>query len=682
MTMVDSYHPARRALWFAVPAACLVLAGQAWAQDAKGGDKAPAPARTIIAFEHASCETFLHSKKDAALLAALKLVPVRITEIMDTPGLGPDKDEVPEGIVDLVTRALTGPMRMAVTQQPSPDGGPMPKLGMVLSYPAKDQDDAKLMMNRVENIRNMAEQHGGGVHVQKSQRFPEMNAIVLPPGTLLYGPRQGKDGWKFEVIFGNVADPDGAMWDSLPKAAGGQTVAARGVLDFSAATPIAEMLGGMASMWMPNSTEFMQGLREAGFVGDQAMSVEMVCGHDSAGCGNTITVHRAGAHAEALGLVKSKVTDADLAIVPGDSVFAHVAKIEPQASWARVNKQFGAMPQFAEVLGHVNGVLGIDVEKDLVSTLGGTSACCMSDTTGGNTLFSAVGFFEIKDPARLAATMDKLSAKANEFLSHQMAEGGPKPGTIAMTSWVEPSGAAQGVKFTALRFPGLPVPLEPTLAMADRWLVVGFNPQSCTAAAGHAMSVKASGGKGGLGANAAFASATGDRIKDATSVTFIDSASTIRDGYPVLQMLGSALTNFARSPSSSSARQVAQVVPTLAELRAGVKPIVWTTTWSGDDLVMSSRGDDSILVNAAAVLGTGDVGEMIFGGILGAGIAADAAKKHEMHRGHADHHEGADADEGADEPEMDADDAPEAPEAPEAPKAPENQKRQRHKAPM
>ena len=50
------------------------------------------------------------------------------------------------------------------------------------------------------------------------------------------------------------------------------------------------------------------------------------------------------------------------------------------------------------------------------------------------------------------------------------------------------------------------------------------------AAAGHAMSVKASGGKGGLGANAAFASATGDRIKDATSVTFIDSASTIRDG--------------------------------------------------------------------------------------------------------------------------------------------------------
>lgn len=667
MAMLQSprQNPIHRVTPFAAAATLLLLSGGALAQ-ADGGAKPAEPVRTILAFEHGDCASFLPSKKDAALLAALNLVPVRVAEIMATPGLGPDPGEVPEGIVELVTRTLTGPMRMAVTQQGFDERSRMPKLGMVISYSAKDQGDANSMMTRVENARAFVAQRGPSVNVQPSQRYPGMNAIVLPPGTLLYGPRQGKDGWRFEVMFGNVADPDGAMWDALPKGGGVKSVAARGVFDLAAATPVIEMFGGMASMWMPSGESIMQGLRDTGVIGDDAISIEAVCGFDGAGSVKTFTVHRAGRLAEKMGIVRTALTGAELSVLPADSVFASVSRIDPQGMWAKVKAQAGAAPEFERMQAELREVAGIDIETDLISALGGTSALCLSDTTGGNSLLSAVGFIEARDPAKLSATLDKLAEKGNAALDEMVRGGGPTPGTVRLSSWVSSEGATKGVKFMSLRCPGLPIPAEPTLAVADRWLIVGLSPQSCSAAAGHAMSVKGA-AKGGLLTNPAFAASAGQSLVGATSVTFIDSASTMRDGYPVLQMLGAALTNFARSPSSASPREVAQVVPALGELKSGARPIVFVTTWSGDDMVMSVRGDESALVNIAGLLGTGDVAPMVFGGFLGAAAGHDAGRKvgHAQARWESGH----DHDDHDNEPEMDDDehgdgshDADEAPE--------------------
>lgn len=641
----------------------LVACGAALArQDAK---PAPQEARTIFAFEHASCDEFLTSPKDAALLAAIKLIPVRITEIMNTPGLGPNKDEVPEGIVELVHRVVTGPMRIAVTQNGIDENSKAPKLGMVMSYAAADEADARLMMQRVENVRKKAGDLGD--RVKPSQRYAGMNAVVLPPGTLLYGPRKAADGWRFEVIFGVVPDPDGAaMWAALPKGEAGKAPAARGVLDLAAASPIAEMLGGMASMWMPDSGEFMKSLREAGVVGPDAMQVEAVWSSESSGTRSVMTVRRAARFADKLGLVKQTITPADLAVIPADSVFASITKVDPQGSWQRLNGQLGQQPELAQFLQHINTELGIDLEKDFIAALGNTTALCISDTTGGNSLFSGVGFVEIKDPARLTTALDKVADLANRKIAEEISRGGPNPGTVKITNWTPDSGPAKGVRFTSIRTPGLPIPIEPTLAMSDRWLIVGLSPQSCAAAAGHAVSVK-SDSKGGLSSNPAFAAA-GASATNAVSVTFIDSAATLRDGYPMLQLLGTALTNFARSPDSSSPREVAQVVPTLAELKAGVRPMIWTTAWSGDDLVITGHADQSTLVNLAALAGTGDIGSIVFGSFIGGAIGHKAGEDQGRAQAEWEHAEHKDHDD-ADEPEMD--EAPEAPEPPEAPAAPQ-----------
>ncbi|MFM9958116.1 MAG: hypothetical protein ACKVZJ_08560 [Phycisphaerales bacterium] len=644
-----------------------------------GGEAKPVePIKTLVAFEHGDCLSMLTSPKDAALVSALKLIPVRVTEIMNTPGLGPDKDEVPEGIVELVTTALTGPMRFAVIQQGFDDRSRMPKIGVVMSYAAKDQAAAKAMMERVENIRKMAEREGAGggndeMKVRPSERFAGMNAIVLPPGTLLYGPRQSTDGWRFEVLFGHMPDPDGSFWGALPQAPAGSPTAGRMVIDFPAITPVAEMFGGMVSGMMPNGDQVLQGFRDMGLLGPDAMSVESVWQTGADGIGSTMTIRRAGKYAEKLGLVRKTVSEADLSVIPSDAVFASISKIDPQGTWARLKSQVTAMPQgaehFGEVLDQINEHLGINVEQDVIAALGETAALSISDTTGGNSLFSGVGFFEVKDGAKLSAAIQKAADAANREIAREMQEDGPKPGVVRIESWAAPASAAglQGVKFTSLRSPGLPLPVEPTIAMVGKWMVVGLSPQSAMSAAAHV----AGGGKG-LAGHAGFASSLGGTaVGNATSVTFVDNAAAMRDGYPLLQMLGSALTNFARSPDSSSPREVMQVVPSLSDLRAGAKPGVFLTKWNGDDMVMTSKGDPSLLVNVAGLLGTGDLGSIIFGGIIGAGAGHEAGIEEGRERAHWEHHEEHNEHhmEG-EEPEIDEPAEPPAPEEPAEPAAP------------
>lgn len=639
----------------------------------------PEPVRTLFAFEHGSCEDMLKSPKDAALLAALKLVPVRVTEIMNTPGLGPNKDEVPEGIVELVTQALTGPARMAVIQQGFDERSRMPKIGFVLSYKAADEQAAKAMMTRVENVRRFADR-GNQMNPQASKRFEGMNAVVTPPGTVLWGPRKAADGWRFEVMFGNVPDPDGAFWGALP---GDKSAAARAIIDMPAITPVAEMFGGMASSMIPNGEEVLQGLRDYGIMGPEAMSVEMVWSHSAEGAVSTTTVRRAGKYADKIGLVKQTVSEADLSVIPADAFFASVSKVDPQGTWGRLRTMAaqanpgGEGPNLDFVIGEINKQLGIDFEKDVIASLGHTASVALSDTTGGNSLFSGVGFIEVKDPERMGAALRKAADAANRFIQEEQ-KNEPAPGTVRIESWA--SAGIEGVKFLSVRSPGLPVPIEPTLAMVDRWLIVGLSPQSCMSAAAHAAAKKP-----GLASNAAFAEHAKGVVGSATGVTFLNSAETMRDGYPVLQMLGSALTNFARSPEPSGGRQVAQVVPNLAELRSGTRPIVYVTRWNGDDLVITSNADGSMLANAAGLLGTGDLGSILFGAFVGGAVGHESGEKQGYSRGHwAGSQEGKHEHmqiEGEEPEMMEPAEAPEAPEAPEASEAPEAPEAPEAKAP-
>jgi prepilin-type processing-associated H-X9-DG protein len=76
----------------------------------------------------------------------------------------------------------------------------------------------------------------------------------------------------------------------------------------------------------------------------------------------------------------------------------------------------------------------------------------------------------------------------------------------------------------------------------------------------------------------------------------------MRDGYGLVSRGVSALCNAVRSPTDSS-RGYDLLMPSLAELSNGAKASVTITRVQGDDVIVSSQMDRSLLVNAAGCIG-------------------------------------------------------------------------------
>ncbi len=167
-------------------------------------------------------------------------------------------------------------------------------------------------------------------------------------------------------------------------------------------------------------------------------------------------------------------------------------------------------------------------------------------------------------------------------------------GYVAIREW-----SHDGVALQSLQFPGLPVPLEVTWAISDQWFVVGLNPQ---AVIGGVRQVSGKGDKG-LMSRPEVAALYPAGVKF-QSVGFMDTVFSLRDGYPLLSMAGSALGNAVRTPKGpDAAREVGLIVPTFKELSKGVKPAVQFTYWNGDDMVQEWHADKSLLVNLGAAIG-------------------------------------------------------------------------------
>jgi hypothetical protein len=168
---------------------------------------------------------------------------------------------------------------------------------------------------------------------------------------------------------------------------------------------------------------------------------------------------------------------------------------------------------------------------------------------------------------------------------------------------------------TAIVSPGLPVPIVPTLITTDRHLIVAASPQ---AALGAAQQAAGSTGSSVLD-NDAFDDADVD-VTGSTSITFVDSARTIRDGYATASLLANALGNFVRTTADPN-REAGLVLPAYNDVVRDPQPVVARSFWAGDDYVTLFTADRSTVVNASAILGVGDAAPLIGGAILGAAAA-------------------------------------------------------------
>lgn len=539
----------------------------------------------FILYEHAPLSTWLVDDKDAGLKQALSMIPARISEL---PGEVPDMPAEVEPLIQLALRTLAQPARFSVTYNPDNAAGGFFGYGLTLSVQARDKAHATELHGILHAALLERLGQDGMPEPTDSSRFNGMKDITLPFGLASYGPREDSGGWRYEVVVGAVDNPS-AGFDKLPSVAAGLTPVMRGSLHMAALTPGINMARTMAGKNMPpEGAEVISALESAGIIGPEAISVDFVTGYTATDTTSWMRVRNAGKYSEAWHMSREPVGDKDLAMVPADATMLAITKGDLSMLVELIDTLTEKGVPVGDFLAEFKSQTGVDLKTEIIQTVGGTWGAYMSDSTGGGSLGSGVLFASLKDRATFAGAHRKLVAAAREKLSEE-----EKGIYIRPKVWKDGD-----VELMSLQFPGLPVPLEVTYAVAGDWLIAGLTPQAVIAASRQAL------GKGdrGITTNPTFAAAM-PKGRDLMSVSYADTARSLRAGYPIVSMAGSAFANLARSPRGD--RDVGVIVPLFNDLARGVKPMVQFTFWDGEDLVTEGHSDRSALVNFGGVCGSG-----------------------------------------------------------------------------
>lgn len=300
---------------------------------------------------------------------------------------------------------------------------------------------------------------------------------------------------------------------------------------------------------------------------------------------------------------------AHLAPIPADATMANVSRFDMGAGFEALNALAAEIMtemgmEGSDPAAQILSFTGIDLREGLFGALGDTMGYYSSMTTGGGGLTSTVVFFSLRDADALTDTKEHIEGMLNGLAASETY------GYVSIRPWMDGE-----TEYTSLMFPGLPVPLEPTIAMDTNWLVVAATPQAARAAMAQIQ-----GGGENLGSRANIAS-----LADGTKngIGFVDTAYFSRIGYGPVCLVGSALANAVRSPRDDT-RDAGPVVPLFNDFQSGIAPTVTVTEVLGDDLVSVAVGDSSNLVQFAMVAG---ILQEYMAGIVGPIAMAAAAEE-------------------------------------------------------
>ncbi len=601
VSTVHAVHATRRRSWDHASRTAAVVATIAGASLASAASvqpenkKQPTP---VLVVDYAGAGALLVDKKDRALKDALAMLPTRIREL---PGEIPGADQIPPPVLDTLLTLLTNPARLAVTfDQDRQDEG-MFGLGAVISFGPGEEKAVTEMHGTINAVLAMA---GGAGEAEASTKYDQMLEIPSPAGGIIrYGPRQGKDGWRYEMHAGVSADPDG-VFGALPSPMAGLTTIARAKLDFRPIGPAIEQhleaMGGDAGEQV---TGMLKGM---GIVGPDAIRYSWQSGYTKDEMVSYTTIEGLKKHAKNMGVPTTPLKDSVFALIPSDASVAALYQADLSGTLDTIKEALEQDPNAAQGLEQFEGATGVNPIDDLLGCLGGTFGFYMSESTGGQ-LASMIAFVSLSDRARFEQAHLKLVGFANAMLASEEAARG----YAKVRSWTDGD-----TQLFSMAFPGIPVPVEVTWALQGDWLVVGMMPQSTLAAA---RQIAGKGDKG-LRDNKSFAALL-PAGKQLNSFSFIDSPKLMKDGYQYVCLAGSAIANAVRSPHDPD-REPGLIVPPLNELRAGAKPLFTYAYWSGDDYVTESHADRSFLVNTCGVIGAASPFFPLIGAAIGAAGAS------------------------------------------------------------
>lgn len=214
------------------------------------------------------------------------------------------------------------------------------------------------------------------------------------------------------------------------------------------------------------------------------------------------------------------IAEADLADVPEDADFAVVFKLSPDAAFAQLRSTLesinpGADKELGKTIDDLGRALGVSLVDDVLKNLGDTWVIASAPSLGGS-ITGTLLTVQAKDPAKLAAAIDKIEAKIAPP-GEAGGEGGPAIRRIT----------AGRAEIRCLAIPSRePIPVAPAWAIYKNKLYLAAFPQVIQAA------VAAEGGRS-IAQDAAFQKARA-RISDKPScLVYVNLPKLARQVYPL-----------------------------------------------------------------------------------------------------------------------------------------------------
>lgn len=535
------------------------------------------PGEDFVTLRLADLRHLLRHPKDSGLLSALSLVEARLAEL---PGEIPNAPPIDPSLVALARELVLGAktFRLGPRHGANVRAGEMPVyFRLAVHYPtaegAASFDERIVAQMRAHGAPEMPASEGG---------------LRLVPGAPL-PVAFGAHGNDFVIDLGAPEAAPIDMAEPLLPAAARPTC--RMTFDYGSWMALVIELMQAEGQGGPSDAEMAMVLAMIERFGLDDLRLEITHGTTESESHTVVRMPGWATWMQEHGLLGTEtLTARELALIPPDATWASLGKVEFVALFDHF---YGVVIDIMEAQGlafdpleMVDEAVGIHLRNDVVGALGNTFGAYASDTTGGGGMMSMVLFASLRDSETALLTREKLEELVNTLASEKM------EGYLQMRQW-----ESEGVEYSTMTFPGLPVPIEPTIALTEGWIFVGASPNAARAAVRQSAP-----GRPNMLDNPELQRQLAGGIAGIRSLSYQDTARLVREGYGAMQMAASALANGVRS-RRDLLREAGEVLPPFQELVAGVRPTVSVGRALEGDWVVESRGDASVAVQLAALAG-------------------------------------------------------------------------------
>ena len=569
--------------------AALSLGVMAGAAAAESHREAP---QEVLYISSAGLEKILVDPRDQFLVSALRMLEDRIAEL--PAELGRD-GQIPEALLRAGYRSMFSASEFVLQVDPAAAEEGRPPFGGQLTLFSADESTPQTLAGF---LSGMLQQQGMPI---EASDVPGIERMDTPMGTGFIGSTMV--GGKPALTLGlNRLDtaPMGFGKTELPMGVEPLLVVRA---NLRALTPV--IASFLETMPPEQRAQIEQAVGGMGFMGDDAMVIEAAYGQGDRASHSVIRMVDYRGLGEKNGLTpENTLTSRHFAMIPSDATRVAASAVDLRRTIGNIRDAYLAdMPP--EAMEQVVEVLGFDPIDDFLMHLGTDVIMYQSDATGGGGLLSTVMTCSLSDADAFGVAMSRISNLIST-IGEAEARGYVRTRTQTVS----------GHRMTTLEFPGLPIPVSPSWSITNGRLFAAATPGALSAALSQAA------GRGeGFDSRIDVRRLIGGKLDGLVQLRYMDTERQARGGYSVVSLALTALNNAVRSPGNP-ARVPEHMVPSYNEYMRDVIPSVSVSRWDGDDLLTTSTGNRSALVNLGAAGGSAG-GPMVV--IAGAGLLAGVA---------------------------------------------------------